>query len=148
MNLASRIQAILLLTVSLSACGKSKIEQCNAFIDRAGKAQAAITALNLASEDRSELEKGAATIDAEAKAFATLELKDEKLIGFRTAYANTLSETGKIMSNLAAAQAEAADPAKAEAAAAKAKSLVASAEALEKSESALVDQINDYCGGK
>jgi len=148
MNLASRLQAILLLTVSLSACGKSKIEQCNAFIDRAGKAQAAISALNLASEDRKELEKGAATIDAEAKAFATLELKDEKLIGFRAAYANTLSETGKIMSNLAAAQAEAGDPAKAEAAAAKAKSLVASAEALEKSESTLVDQINGYCGGK
>jgi major membrane immunogen (membrane-anchored lipoprotein) len=148
MKPASRIYSILLLSLTLCACGKSKIEQCNAFIDRAGKAQAAINALNLASDDRKELEKGAATIDAEAKSFATFELKDEKLVGFRTSYANTLGEMGKIMGNLAAAQAEAAEPAKAEAAAAKVKGLVESAEALEKSESALVDQINGYCGGK
>ena len=147
MKLTSRISSILLLSLSLSACGKSKIEQCNAFIDRAGTAQAAINKLNLASDDRKELETGAATIDAEAKAFATFEVKDEKLVGFRTAYANTLAEMGKIMGNLAAAQAEAAEPAKAEATATKVKSLVESAEALEKSESALVDQINQYCSG-
>ena len=147
MRLTNRFTSLLLLTVSLAACGKGKIEQCNAFIDRASKAQAAITALNLASDDKKELEKGATKIDAEAKAFATVEVKDEKLVGFRTAYAQTLESMSKIMTDLAAAQADAADASKAEATAAKVKTLVESAEALEKSESALVDQINGYCSG-
>jgi hypothetical protein len=147
MKPASRIYSVLLLSLSLTACGKSKIEQCNAFIDRAGKAQAAINALKLDSDDKAELEKGAATIDAEAKSFATFEVKDEKLVGFRAAYSGTLAEMSKIVGNLASAQAEAAEPAKAEAAAVKIKTLVESAQALEKSESALVDQINQYCSG-
>jgi hypothetical protein len=147
MKTARCIQSVLLLSLSLTACGKSKIQQCNDFIDRATKAQTAVNALNLASDDRKELEKGAAAIDAEAKSFATFEVKDEKLVGFRSAYSGTLAEMSKIVGNLAAAQAEAAEPAKAEAAAVKVKSMVASAEALEKSESSLVDQINQYCSG-
>jgi len=137
----------MLLALALPACGKSKVEQCNAFIDRATKAQSAVNGLNLASEDKKELEKGAAAIEVEAKAFSAVEVKDEKLAGFRDAYGKILSDLGKILADLGAAQAEAADASKAEAAAAKVKTLVASAEALEKSESALVDQINQYCSG-
>lgn len=147
MKEARSCSAILLLCLALAACGKNKIEQCNAFIDRATKAQTVINALNLASEDQKELEKDAATIDAEAKGFGSFEVHDEKLIGFRAAYAGTLSEMGKIMANLAAAQAQASDPAQSEAAATKIKALVQQAEALEKSESTLVDQINLYCTG-
>jgi hypothetical protein len=147
MKKASQVSAFLLLCLSLSACGKSKVEQCNAFIDRAGKAQAAVNGLNLATDDKKELEKGSAAIEVEAKAFAAVEVKDEKLAGFRDAYGKILSDLGKILGELAVAQAEAADAAKAEAAATKVKTLVGSAEALEKSESALVDQINQYCSG-
>lgn len=147
MKKASLVPASLLLCLSLSACGKSKVEQCNAFIDRASKAQSAVNGLNLGTDDKKELEKGAAAIDAEAKAFASVEVKDEKLAGFRDSYGKILSDLGKILSDLASAQAEAADASKAEAAAAKVKTLVASAETLEKSESSLVDQINQYCTG-
>lgn len=138
---------LLVVGVALPACGKSKVEQCNAFIDRATKAQSAINALNLGTDDRKELEKGAAAIEAEAKALGSVELKDQKLLGFRDGYAKTLADLGKITSDLAAAQAEAADPTKAEAAMTKVKGLVGSAEGLEKSESTLVDQINQYCSG-
>ncbi len=147
MKKASQFSAVALLCVALSACGKSKVEQCNAFIDRATKAQSAVNGLNLASDDKKELEKGAAAIEVEAKAFASVEVKDEKLAGFRDAYGKILSDLGKILSDLAVAQAEAADASKAEAAATKVKTLVSSAEALEKSESSLVDQINQYCTG-
>lgn len=147
MKKISLVSASLLLALSVSACGKSKVEQCNAFIDRATKAQSAVNGLNLSSDDQKELEKGAAAIDGEAKAFATVEVKDEKLAGFRDAYGKILSDLGKILTDLASAQADAADASKAEAAAAKVKTLVASAEALEKSESNLVDEINQYCSG-
>ncbi len=147
MKKASLVPASLLLCLSLTACGKSKVEQCNAFIDRASKAQSAVNGLNLATDDKKELEKGAAAIDVGAKAFASVEVKDEKLAGFRDSYGKILTDLGKILGDLAAAQAEAADAAKAEAAATKVKTLVASAEALEKSESTLVDQINQYCSG-
>jgi hypothetical protein len=143
----SLVPVLSLLCLSLTACGKSKVEQCNAFIDRASKAQSAVNGLNLATDDKKELEKGAAAIDVEAKAFGSVEVKDEKLAGFRDAYGKILADLGKILGDLATAQAEAADAAKAEAAAAKVKTLVASAEALEKSESTLVDQINQYCSG-
>jgi hypothetical protein len=147
MKKASLLPSFLLLCLSLTACGKSKVEQCNAFIDRASKAQSAVNGLNLATDDKKELEKGAAAIDVEAKAFAAVEVKDEKLAGFRDSYGKILADLGKILGDLAAAQADAADAAKAEAAATKVKTLVASAEALEKSESTLVDQINQYCSG-
>ena len=149
MKLASRISSLVLLSLplALTACGKSKIEQCNAFIDRASKAQATVNGLNLTSDDHKELEKGAAAIETEAKSFGTFELKDEKLLGFRDAYGKTLADLGKIMADLAAAQTEAADASKAADAAAKVKGLMSSADALEKSESSLVDQINQYCGG-
>jgi len=149
MKLASCISSLLLLSVcfGLTACGKSKVEQCNAFIDRAGKAQGTVNGLNLNSEDRNELDKGAAAIETEAKAFGTLELKDEKLVGFRDAYGKILADLGKIIADLGAAQAEASDASKAAAAATKVKGLMESADALEKSESTLVDQINMYCSG-
>jgi hypothetical protein len=147
MKKASQFFAISLLCLSVSACGKSKVEQCNAFIDRATKAQNAVNGLNLATDDKKELEKGASAIEVEAKAFSAVEVKDEKLAGFRDAYGKILADLGKILSDLATAQADAADASKAEAAATKVKTLVASAEALEKSESSLVDQINQYCSG-
>ena len=131
----------------LPACGKSKAEQCNSFVDRATQAQKVVNSLKLDSEDAAELEKGAASIEAEAKAFGSLELKDEKLIGFRTSYAATLDSLGKIMHELSALQKDAKDPAKVDALEAQTKKIDAEADKVEKSESDVVDQVNMYCTG-
>jgi hypothetical protein len=131
----------------LPACGKSKAEQCNSFVDRATQAQKVVNGLKLDSEDSAELEKGATAIESEAKAFGALELKDEKLIGYRTSYAATLASLGKIMHDLAALQKDAKDPAKAAALEAESKKIEEEANKVEKSESDVVDQVNVYCTG-
>ncbi len=140
---------VLVVACSLlsAACGKSKIEQCNAFVDRANQAQTVINGLKLESDDAALLEKGAASVEAEAKAFAALELKDEKLVGFRTTYAATLDSLGKIMHELAGLQKDAKDPAKADAIEAQSKKIDQEADKVEKSESDVVDQVNVYCTG-
>lgn len=131
----------------LGACGKSKTEQCNAFVDRANLAQSVIDGLRLDSDDAALLEKGAASVEAEAKKFAALELKDEKLVAFRTTYASTLDTLGKMMHELAGLQKDAKDPAKVDAIEAQSKKIDQEADKLEKSESDVVDQVNVYCTG-
>lgn len=145
-----KISSLVLCAVAtfvLPACGKSKAEQCNAFVDRATQAQNMINALKLDSEDAAVLEKGATSAEAEAKAFSALELKDEKLIGYRASYAATLASLGKIMHDLAALQKDAKDPAKLAALEAESKKIEEEASKVEKSESDVVDQVNMYCTG-
>ena len=131
----------------LPACGKSKTEQCNSFVDRATQAQKVVNGLKLDSENVAELEKGAGAIEAEAKAFGALDLKDEKLLGFRSSYADTLASLGKIMRDLSALQKDSKDPSKADALEAETKKIDAEADKVEKSESDVVDQVNQYCTG-
>lgn len=130
-----------------SACGKSKVEQCNAFIDRATQAQTKINGLKLDSDDAKELEKEAASIDTEATALDALSLKDEKLVGFRIAYAGTLASLGKILHELAGLQKDAKDPGKEPLVEAQLKKFGTDADQVTKTESDLVDQINGYCTG-
>jgi hypothetical protein len=139
--------SLVVLPLSLAACGKSKVEQCNSLVDHAGKAQSAVGALSLDSDDPKVLQDGAAKVEAAAKAFTAVELKDEKLVGFRNSYGELLTSLSKIVTDVAAATTEAKDPAKADAAAAKTKKLVDDANALTKKESSLVDEINVYCSG-
>lgn len=131
----------------LPACGKSKLEQCNAFVDRATQAQNVVNGLKLDSENVVELEKGASAIEAEAKAFSALELKDEKLVGYRAAYAGTLEQLAKILHDLSALQKDTKDPSKADSLEAETKKIDAEADKVEKSESDVVDQVNQYCTG-
>jgi major membrane immunogen (membrane-anchored lipoprotein) len=142
-----KLAFVVVVASVLPACGKSKVEQCNAFVDRATQSQKIINGLKLESEDVAELEKGAASIEAEAKAFESLELKDEKLIGFRSQYGATLGSLGKILRDLAALQKDAKDPAKAAALEAQTKAIDAEADKVEKQESDVVDQVNVYCTG-
>jgi len=138
---------LVVLSAVMPACGLSKVEQCNSFVDRATQSQKVINGLKLESEDVAELEKGAAAIEAEAKAFESLQLKDEKLVGFRAAYGATLGSLGKIMRDLATLQKDAKDPAKAAALEAQTKAIDAEADKVEKQESDVVDQVNTYCTG-
>jgi len=131
--------------VSLLACGKSKIDQCNAFIEQANASQTTISALNFESEDPATLEAAAGKIEADAKKVEAVELKDEKLAGFKTSYVKNLNSLAKTSRDLAGVHKDAKDPAKASAVEAKVKTVVADAEKLEKDESKLVDDINAYC---
>ncbi|HKQ68482.1 MAG TPA: hypothetical protein VJT73_04045 [Polyangiaceae bacterium] len=131
----------------LPGCGKSKIDQCNAFIERANQSQNVINALKLDSDDPKELEQGAAKVESEAKTLAAVELKDEKLVGFRTDYSGSLNSLAKIVHDLATAQKDSKDPSKAKAVEAQSKKLEADADKLGKAESILIDQINVYCTG-
>jgi hypothetical protein len=130
---------------SLVACGKSKVDQCNAFIEQANAAQTTISALNLESEDPATLETAAGKVEADAKKVDAVELKDEKLVGFKTSYVKNLNSLAKTARDLAGIHKDAKDPAKAAAVEAKANTVVAEAEKLEKDEGKLVDDINAYC---
>lgn len=136
-----------LASTSLAACGMSKVEQCNSFVDHATKAQTAVAALNLDSEDPEVLKKSGSDIEAAAQSLGALELKDEKLVGYHKSYTELLNSMGKIVTDLSAVASDAKDEAKVEAATTKANQLIESANALEKKESDLVDEINKYCTG-
>jgi hypothetical protein len=139
--------AAAVLALAASACGRSKVDQCNAFIDRANAAQNTINALKLDSDDPKKLEADAAKIDAEAKAVKAVDVKDEKLVKFRDDYAANLTKLSSNVKDLAKLQADAKNPAKAATIEAQAKKLETDADTIEKDESKLVGDINQYCTG-
>lgn len=130
-----------------TACGKSKVDQCNAFIERANAAQTVINGLKFDSDDAAKLEGEAGKIEAEAKAVEAVEIKDEKLVKFKADYAANLTKLGGAMRELGKLHKDSKDPAKAATVEASAKKIEADAQKIEKDESALVNDINKYCSG-
>jgi hypothetical protein len=114
-----------------------KIPQCNRLIEVINKEQAPLK--NLKGHDPDELKKLAETLDGVASKVKGVELKDEKLVGFRDDY-------GKMAEDLAATSRETAealasnDPKKAGEAAKKMNSFTPR-------ETELVEEINKYCSG-
>lgn len=142
------IHAVLCLafaTASLVACGKSKIDQCNAFIEQANASQTAVSGLDAAADDATKLEAAATKIEEAAKKVDTVELKDEKLVGFKGNYVKNLNALAKTAKDLAGIQKDAKDPAKGAAAETKLKTVLADAEKLEKDDDKLINDINAYC---
>jgi hypothetical protein len=133
---------------TLVGCGPSKVDQCNAVIERGTKAQAVMSSLHFESGDPAAIEQDAVKLDAESKAMAAVDIKDEKLIGMRNDYGANLAKLAKITRDVATAYKDAKDPAKAAAVQATLPKLAHEAEAIEKTESGLVDQVNGYCSGK
>lgn len=131
--------------VSLFACGKSKIDQCNAFIEQANASQTAASALDSAADDPVKLEAAATKIEEAGKKVDAVELKDEKLVGFKTSYAKNLNALAKTARDLAGIQKDAKDPTKSAAAEAKLKTVLADAEKLDKDDDKLINDINAYC---
>lgn len=136
-----------LASASVAACGMSKVEQCNSFVDHVTKAQTAVEALDLDSEDPEVLKKGGSDVTAAAQSLGSLELKDDKLAGYHKSYTEILHSMGKVVTDLGAVASDAKDEAKAEAATTKANQLIETANQLEKKESDLVDEVNKYCTG-
>lgn len=145
MRLGGAVAAILVSMVCVSACGlKSKVTQCNAFIEKANHSQGVVSGLHLDSEDPAKLEAEAKAIDAEAMAVSGVELKDPKLIKLRADYATMLGQLAALTRELAGLHKTAGktDHASFEAKAAKIK---ADAQKIEADESKLVTDINGYC---
>lgn len=134
-----------LATSSLVACGKSKIDQCNAFIEQANASQTTVSGLDSAGDDPAKLDAAATKIEEAAKKVDGVELKDEKLVGFKTNYVKNLNALAKTAKDIAGVQKDVKDPAKATAAEAKLKTVVADAEKLEKDDDKLINDINAYC---
>ena len=130
--------------LSLTAC-KGKVEQCNAFIDRANQSQGVINGLQLDTDDPKKLDIDATKIDGEATSVAAVKLEDQKLLKFRDDYAGNLKklagnvrELSKLQNDSRAGKASIAT---------EAKKIEEDANKVEKDESKLVNDINSYCTG-
>jgi DNA repair ATPase RecN len=129
---------------STTAC-KGKVEQCNAFIDRANQAQTAIGAMKFESEEAAQLDSDAAKIETEAKAVEGVKLKDDKLLAFQKSYGKNLTDLAKNVRDLA--KLHAALKAGKTDVEAQAKKLEADADKVGKDSDKLIDDINKYCSG-
>ncbi len=135
MNRARTLFLVAILA-SLSAC-KSKADQCNAFVEEAGKSQEA-----LGDNVKPDAFKAAAAkIDESAKRLDALKIDDKQLTGFRTRYVEGIVLTSKALVQFADSV---NDPAK-QADAEKAKKDL---DAVEQREKKLIDEINAYCQSK
>lgn len=132
------------LSLGLGAC-KGKVEQCNAFIDRANQSQSVINGLQLDTDDPKKLDTDATKIETEAKAVTAVQLKDEKLVKFRDDYGSNLTKLGKNVRDLSKLQADAKTGKTT--VAAEAKRIEEDANKIEKDETKLVNDINQYCTG-
>lgn len=132
------IPAAFALLLLATGCGKSKVDQCNAFVEKANAGQTVLNGLDLATEDGKKLEDAASKVDAEAKAVGGVELKDAKLIELRDKYAANLTKLAGNVRSLAKLYVGKASPEEA-------KKVEADAEKIEKDESKLVDEVNTYC---
>lgn len=122
--------------MGLTGCD-GKISQCNRLIEVINKEQGPLK--EASGSDPAALKKLADTLDDVAKKVEAVELKDEKLVGFRDEYAKMAKDLSKASRDTATAL-EGKDPTKA-AEAAKNMSSFGSRE------SDLVDNINKYCSG-
>lgn len=132
----------LFVVLSATAC-KGKVDQCNAFIDRANQAQGVIGHLALDSEDAAKLEGEADRIDAEAKSVGAVVIKDEKLAKLRGDYVTNLGALGRNVRALG--KLHAAAKGDDTTIATRARGLEADAALVEKESTRLVDEINTYC---
>lgn len=142
---STSLAALALVALGATGC-KGKVEQCNAFIERANQAQTSIGAMKFESEESAQLEADAMKIDGEAKAIEGVKLKDDKLLGFQKSYAKNLGDLAKNVRDLA--KLHAALKAGKTDVEAQAKKLESDADKVGKDSDKLIDEINKYCTGQ
>ena len=135
--------ALLLAT----GCGKSKVDQCNAFIERANSSQTVVSSVHLDGDDPAPIEAAAAKVDAESKGVSDVKLEDPKLVDMKTRYAASLTAFAKTTRELAGLMKAAKDPKLAADLEGRLKKLEEQATAAEKDEAKIVDEVNVYCTG-
>jgi hypothetical protein len=115
----------------------SKISQCNRLIKVINDEQGPLK--NATGSDPAALKKLAETLDGVSKKVGTVELADEKLVGFRDEYKKMAEDLAKVSRDTAGAL-ESNDPGKAAEAAKQMSSFGPR-------ETELVNNINKYCSG-
>lgn len=135
--------AVLSLAIPLAvSCGFGKVAECNKLITAANGQQEAVkaaTAKLQSSPSPSEIENLATTMESAAKVIGAVDVKDDKLKGFRDQYRDMLNKAGKDCRDLVAAR--------------KANNLAAIDKATKAlsgiggEESKLITGINSYCTG-
>lgn len=139
--------ARVLLTTILVGMGttgcKGKVEQCNAFIERANQSQAELERLPLVVDDSAKIQADAAKIEAEARAIGAIPLKDDKLAKLRDEYAGTLVKLARSVREIGRPLGETKPPSLQ----AQAKQLQADVQKIEQEQIRLVGEINLYCSG-
>jgi hypothetical protein len=144
-TIASPLALALALAAFATTGCRGKVEQCNAFIQRANESQKTIEAMRFESEEAAQLEGDAAKIEAEGKAVEGVKLKDDKLVTLQKAYGKNLGDLAKNVRDLAKLHAALKagktdlDP--------QTKKLEADAEKVSKDSDRLIDDINKYCSG-
>jgi len=136
-RLVSVTIATSMLLLASTGC-ENKVAQCNAFIDEANASQAAFVAIEAAALNPESLKKRVEQIDESVKKLEALELKDEKLQGFRSEYVDGLKSFSKglgTMASLEKTEVDALNEA--------AKGLMDEGDKQGK----LVDNVNKYCSG-
>ena len=138
MNAGTLVRATVAATLALtlSACGKGKVDECNEFIGRANLSQAVLKTINITG-DAKQIEADAAKVDNEVEYVKNAAVKDEKLIKFRDDYAANLAKMASTIRALAKSQSPASM-----------KQIHDDVDAIEKTESKLITESNAYCGGR
>jgi len=134
--------AVASLALAHAACDKKgTVDQCNAFIERANISQAVLKLVTLEG-DAAQLEEDAKKVDNEVQWVKGVALTDPKLTKLRDDYAANLQKLAATIRDLAKLQSM--DVKNAE----DVKKIADAVDDVEKEQSQLVIDINDYCGGR
>ena len=138
----ARAAVTVLLALPLVACGKNgKVDQCNAFIDRANISQAVVELLKF-DGDAQQLEEEAKKVDNEVQWVKGVALTDATLVKFRADYAANLERLAASIRELA--KAHGSDEKTADLL----KKIADGADSPLQAQSKLVDDVNGYCGAR
>lgn len=141
----------LFLFASLSACGKSKVEQCNALVDAANKDLAGAPRLDASKP--SSIQNAVTALEESNKRVGEVKLSDEKLIELRGKFVKTHTDAAAKLKTFVdvAKRGEALDKDKnADAAAIAAfnkeiDGVNRDTDAMDKASSQVIDELNAYC---
>ena len=125
------------VALSMTACGKGKIQQCNALIKEVNASQGVVATLATAIGKPDKIKAAQANIKSSVDKIKAVEIADEKLKGFQGNWADNL---GKLSGTLGKRSSN-KDPKKALMGV---KELSAQGKQFE----TLIKEINGYCGGK
>jgi hypothetical protein len=137
----ARAAVTVLLAPMLIGCEKSgRVDQCNAFVERANVSQAVVEILKF-DGDAQQLEEEAKKVDSEVQWVNGVELTDATLMKFRADYAANLQRLAASIRDLAKLRGsyEKADLLK---------KIADGADSPLAAQSKLVHEINSYCGAR
>ncbi|MDX2100869.1 MAG: hypothetical protein SFW36_24075 [Leptolyngbyaceae cyanobacterium bins.59] len=146
MPLSRRLTAALLATVIgglATACGESKVSQCNklsAVVNKVAKEAQALSKANKPDDQFAQLSKAADSLDGYAAELQQVQLKDETLKGYQTRFVAIYTDTSKASRSLVDAFKKRDQKA--------GNAALNSLQEVASREDPLLKEVNTYCGAK